>query len=179
MKQSLALLLLSFLFTIPSYAEYKPGWDRPIAKSDMKVVSARGFFEHAENVQLFLALRDDAQRSKVKGVLTLSYHDPNAVCLHDRLPDQCGNREITVPITEIKHEGLETIYIAQQTTGDVAVAHRISIVLNTQMAHPWPENDPDQWKVNVREGFGWCGTMDATMEAEGVAEPIFTTQSDK
>ena len=34
------------------------------------------------------------------------------------------------------------------------------------------------WEVSVREGYGWCGTMDSVFEAVGNPEPVYTIMMD-
>ena len=51
---------------------------------------------------------------------------------------------------------------------------RFSLTLVDHSTRLCEDYKPNLWEANVREGWGWCGTMDSTMEAVGNPQPLFT-----
>jgi hypothetical protein len=123
---------------------------------------------------LLLSKQDGKHRH---GQLTLSYLDNNTTCPFGDGNCEPVTRTLEVPITSVKNIGCGSKeYVAQLHAQDPVNGARISIVLrdhSNRLCHDLPAN---LWQADVREGFGWCGTMDSTMALEGFAQPIYTIQ---
>ncbi len=61
--------------------------------------------------------------------------------------------------------------------GDRNIQRRLSVVLIDHTNLTCRIHKPFKWEASVREGYGFCGTMDATMELEGNPELVLRRQN--
>lgn len=168
MKNLFAVFAAAITLSANSFAVYAPGWERPILTAeDMEIVSATQAFEHAERVDLTLTKRD-GQKQPTGMIVSVVFPESSKpvvkkLTVTDISMDRCGT----------------TTYIANlpKKAGKAGVEARYSVVLEDHSFRRCKDIKPARWEASVRQGYGWCGTMDATMTLQGEPNPVFTIQS--
>jgi hypothetical protein len=169
MKQ-LTLALALLILGGNANAIYNPEWERPIFGAEMEITHTNRGFEGVSEVNLVLTKRDG--ENEMTGMI-LSFLQAHP------LKGFIGEVERELVITNISKDNCgSTIYNAQLATShDLPledVQARFSISLTDHSTRLCEDYRPYGWEAHVREGYGWCGTMDATMELVGNPEPLRT-----
>ena len=167
-----------FVFTsTQAMAISKPGWERPIYSAQMEKIDARGYFADAQNIRLTLTQLDE---SETPTGMSLGY-------LNTRVPMSDDYTRMDLTITEKRDIGCGSVqYVAQLLVPQYHIEsydksidnqHRFTVVLTDHTHRICRDYRPYRWEASVREGSGFCGTMDATMEIRGNPRGVFTIQS--
>ena len=179
MKNKIMFIFVSmFAFTSTvAFAISKPGWERPLYSAQMEKVSAQGHFELAQNVRLMMTQLDE---SETPTGLRLSYMNS----MLEQFSETTGRIDLTIVETrEIECGSVQYIarLLATQQVLNMRepadLQHRFTVVLTDHTRRVCKDYRPYAWEASVREGYGWCGTMDATMELRGNPKGIFTIQN--
>ena len=151
--------------------------ERPVQYAYMNKDNSTYGFVSAENLVLTLTQLDGANNPT--GV-RLNYHDSKTGAFHadvleivDVSKDACGS----------------TIYQAQLSLPHIALTgttvnvmpvptnyRRLNITLKDHTTRLCDDVIANLWEAHVREGFGWCGTMDSTMDLSGQPQSINNIQ---
>jgi hypothetical protein len=185
MKQSVTIIaLLAISPFSQAFGDIRPGWERPIKKAEMKLVDSQGHFGDAQDIDLTLTRRDGKNgpnKLKVTGMV-LEYTINSTQGYRDGVDVVTPLREKRVLIVDqapTKDSCGSSIYYGQLAkqgqNKDVQV--RFNVVLVDHSTRICKDFRPYRWEVSVREGYGWCGTMDATMELVGNPETVYTPRS--
>lgn len=169
MKTQLTTLFTTALvLSANAFAVYDPSWERPILTADdMEITSATQAFEKAKKVDLTLTRRDG--QKKVTGmVLSVDYPHSNKPVVTTLKVDQ---------IT--KDDCGSTVYYAHLPSkpSKGGMDRRFSVTLTDHAARLCDDYKPFRWEASVREGYGWCGTFDATMSMQGEPQGVITILS--
>ena len=184
------LILAGVFYTLHAQALIDPTWERPIWESSMDKIASTEQFEGVVDVSLTLTKRDGEENPTG---LTLQY----GLCAY--CPAFATEQLEITHIEEI--ECGSTLYVAQlpvdtdapNLTGMIQTAYfdihkkvqdqstapilrRVSIVLTDHSTRYCEDLRPYIWEAEVREGYGWCGTGDATMSLVGNPKPVYTIQ---
>jgi hypothetical protein len=182
MKRAMIIFLLALFVTPSAFGIYIQDWERPVLTAEMDVVKARFAFENVNRVwltatinsskksklpytglQLRFTHEDPSQQGQTREIMQVVNLEVNSV-----ETDACGSRTIIANLPKPKqgerHMGLQA---------------RFSVVLTDHSTRLCEDYRPNLWEASVRQGFGWCGTMDATMSLVGNPEPVYTIQMEK
>jgi hypothetical protein len=170
-----ASLLGVALLSLPALAIFNPNWERPLEMAKLEVQDSRGVFQEASELQVYLNKRDGAKQVTS---ITVNYKVPShaefmegqmtnvtrtfAVPNDGISKDECGNTVYTINSSEMNHDRL-----VGARTNITLIDYRTAICEYKIVAN---------FEFSMREGFGWCGTMDSTVHAFGNPEPVFTIQ---
>ncbi|HBQ20922.1 MAG: hypothetical protein A2Z91_08715 [Deltaproteobacteria bacterium GWA2_38_16] len=184
-KIILTVLTIVFVTTNAGAIVMRPGHERPIFGAAMEKVDAQGHFELASNIFLELTKRDSyrAYNTDPTGML-LTYTVPSVKLSSDE-SDQFVSQKLV--ITDKRDVGCGSVqYIASLRPEPILhylpvektreMQHRFTVVLIDHSQRVCEDYRPYLWEASVREGYGWCGTMDATMEIVGNPERVYTIQ---
>lgn len=167
------LAISALIVSSLSFGIYNPSWERPILTApDMVIEQGRFGFKDLDRAGLTLTQRDGS--AEPTGIIVnLSYV---------RKAEGDSNRTIRLAVTNVSKDacGSKTI-VAQLPTSKPTeprgLYHRFSVVLTDHSQRLCEDYRPYMWEAKVREGYGWCGTMDATMSLYGNPEPVNTIES--
>ncbi|MBI2608028.1 MAG: hypothetical protein HYW47_00300 [Deltaproteobacteria bacterium] len=175
-KVFVVLGLVVLCVTQMAQAAFRPDWERPLAHARMDIQNAHGDFENAIDAQLTLHQRDDAESPTS---MTLTYYDKNS---HELIVEKhpiittnevdCGSVEYTAQL--IAPQPLRMNSTMEVMPVDPYEAKRFSIHLVDHTDRTCKDLKPFKWEAHVREGFGWCGTFDSTMDLLGNPHTIYT-----
>jgi hypothetical protein len=172
MKASLSAVFATVLaVSANAFGVYDPTWDRPLFTAfDMDIISTQHGFNDVEKVDVTLTKKDGQRK-------------PSGITIAMEIRHSNTPEVKKLVITDITQDGCgSTVYHArlpQKKNGRVkgAIGARFNLTLTdhtTRLCHDMKANI---WEASIREGYGWCGTMDATMELEGNPEAVITIQS--
>lgn len=178
-----AILTLAAVFTFTTFvsAAHIPGYERPLLSADMDIVSSRGNFDLAGDVELTLNKIDSLPGETVdRFTMTLNFtmEDSQTQAIDDVVKnlvvlntyqDSCGSTVYNAQISDIFNQGARS---RSQFVGE-----RFSVLLVDHATRKCKDLRPYRWEANVRSGYGWCGTMDAVMKLEGQPHPLYTVAS--
>jgi hypothetical protein len=152
-----------------AFASYEPGRVDVVSVAKMKVISARNGFEKIRKVQLELTKRSG--ESQPSG-MTIKYLAPS--------PSTSGDsyvlRKTDLVIEETSQDNCGSTYYQahlplQQGNGEdrgrEEMGGRFNITLVDHSTRLCKDYQEYLWEANVREGYGWCGTVDAVMQLKG------------
>jgi hypothetical protein len=176
MKKLISLVM----FAIPAMATqasavYNPEWERPIETAPMAITQSRMGFQSVQAAQVTLTRKDGATQEGPTGMIleyTQDASQDQAKVIRDlvitqRIVDECGSIHYTATLPQI--------YLG---VGEGRQGHARFIVSLADHSHRTCADSPaNGWEASVRQGFGWCGTMDSTMSLVGTPEPVFTISS--
>jgi hypothetical protein len=176
---TLAFITIVFCISMDAGAQEKAtGWELPYMNAEMEVITAQGAFEEVETVFI------DVTRQ-------VGSKNPTGVYLNYDLSSDEGeieNKTVALNIIEILDAGCGSVqYIARlaaQKDEDYGyniglgyfdnnarpIEHRFSVVITDHTKRTCRDVRRYQWEASVREGYGWCGTMDDTMSLVGNPE---------
>ena len=149
----------------------RPGWERAILRSEMRVEASTGAFKAADQFVVTLTRRDGTKSKKVTG----------AVVKYRILPHGSqAEKIVTVPlvvesITKDKECNVTQIFAHLPQKPGVSrggVGARFSLVLEDHSVSTCDQGG--EWVARLRQGFGWCGTGDSTATLLGRPEPVVT-----
>ena len=167
--------LFAFTSTV-AFAISQPGYERPLYSAQMEKVNARGHFELAQNVRLMMTQLDE---SETPTGLRLSYVNS----MLEQFPEATGYSSVDLTIVETREIGCGSVqHIARlrqpnDHRDSIYNQHRFTVVLIDHTRRICEDYRPYLWEASIREGYGWCGTMDATMELRGNPKGVFTIQN--
>ncbi|HTL11384.1 MAG TPA: hypothetical protein VL588_02785 [Bdellovibrionota bacterium] len=167
MKHLIATLALALTST-SAFAVYQPGWERPVMKSDMRVISAEYGYENVEGVTLTLTRRDGANGYTGLIMETTEQADSTRVTTQ---------HTVTLEVKGVSMDECGTTTIRAALPGQNPMGARTTVTLIDHSTSKCRDHSEHAWEAHVRTGFGWCGTGDATMDLEGDVEPVFTIMS--
>ncbi len=170
--------LVVSIFTTVDARSIRPE-ERPVQYANMDKDSATYDFTTAENVVLTLTQLDGSENPT--GML-LNYHDSKTGKFHTNLleivtieKDACGST--------IYNAALPQSRLALNRTGahmevmPISMNYaRLNITLKDHTNRLCHDVIANLWEAHVREGFGWCGTMDSTMDISGQPQVIDSIQ---
>ncbi len=165
MKKSVLASWLVLMVTSSAFGIYDPNWERPIlGDHDMKIEAAQFGFEDVTQAGLTLTKRDG--QTEPTGIL-VNLNDGGAV------------RSIQLTITSIEKDAScgSVRYVASLGKQSKSMGARFNVVLEDHTTRVCDDARPGIWEANLREGYGWCGTGDATLYLVGNPEPLYTIQS--
>ena len=153
--------------------------ERPVQYANMDKDSATYDFITAENI--VLTLTQLAGSDEATGMV-LNFHDSKTGEFQTDVleivtieKDACGST--------IYNAALPQSRLALTTTGarmEVMPipfnSHRLNITLKDHTNRLCHDVIANIWEAHVREGFGWCGTMDSVMDISGQPEVIDSIQ---
>lgn len=166
MFRKLSIVALTAFFGSQAFAIYDPSWERPVlAAEDMEIRDARFGFEKVIEASLVLTKRD-GQKVPTGMNLSLRYR---------------GSRTPKLTQLVIRHVGHDDCGSIQYSAGlpqeeKNPNGARMSVFLTDHSTRVCDDMKKFQWEAHVREGFGWCGTGDATMDLSGDPEPVVSIQ---
>ena len=132
-----------------------PDFEYPTLRADdMKVIDAAYGFKDVRRFDLVLTKKRSAL--KPTGMVALITED------HASLP-----RHVTLEITDSTRDACGSVTYIASLKDSRPMAGRFSVVLHDHTFRKCRDFKPARWEAEVREGFGWCGTGDATMEVAG------------
>lgn len=169
MKKQLSAVFVAVLtLSSSAFAIYDPSWERPMLTAfDMEITDAQYGFEKAERVDLTLTKRD-GQKKATGIILSVDYAHSNAPVVNE------------LKITDIRKDSCgSTVYSArlEDKKGNKGMEARMNVTLVDHAARLCDDYKPFRWEADVRQGYGWCGTGDATMSLQGEPEAVMTIQS--
>lgn len=177
MKNIIACIA-TLVIAAPAMAIYAPDWERPILASyEMEIQDARFDFTNVVSASLTLNQRDD---SDVPTSLTVELHQVPL----DNLVGNDAPRMIELEVTTVEEIecGSRMIYAslpqADVDPEDHPIMARFSVALTDHTTRVCDDQVPNVWIANVREGYGWCGTMDASMTLLGDPEHLKSVMSE-
>ncbi|MEK7790036.1 MAG: hypothetical protein AAB309_00235 [Deltaproteobacteria bacterium] len=160
----MVVVVAAFLVSINANAIVDEGWERPIFRSNMVKLDAWNGFENAEDIHLLMTKLDESERPTG---LQLSYSEaPSDVAA-----------VVDLKITEVRDVGCGSVqYVANlpESPENLKFNSRFTVVLTDHTKRVCRDRQPYLWKASVRQGYGWCGTFDATMDIAGNPEPVYT-----
>ena len=156
-------------------AMVRPQWERPILSAEMEKTNARGYFEQVLGVRIVLTKQD---RAEGPTGIRLSYEPGITVTMPPGTP---RTQTVDLEIVDVSADDCGTVEYVAQLKGTARVPRegiqrRFSVVLKDHSRRVCENVVPAIWEARVREGYGWCGTMDATMSLQGNPEPVYTVQ---
>lgn len=141
---------------------------------NMEITRGRDSFENVRRVDLvlygkFSGLETSDGLDVVPSVLT-----PSAIDVYLFTNQDMSPRKTRVQITSTEKDSCGSVtYHANFSTGEgPATGARFSVSLTDHSARVCRDYHPFLWEAHVRSGFGWCGTMDETMELKGNPQPL-------
>jgi len=155
----------AFLMATQSWAVFREGWERPILKASLEVTHATFEFKTSNNLELVLTKRDGAHSEFATG-LKLTYDDQKTgesftqfFQVTNVAKDECGS----------------TVYSASAVLLKDPQA-RFNLTLTDNSTSNCKIVKDFRWEITARKGYGFCGTMDSTLEAVGNPEGVLTIQ---
>jgi len=175
-KNLISTLALTLVST-QAHAVYAPNWERPVLEADMKLIQTHLGFEKVSDVKLTLTRRDIGilvPNSKYTGIQITYLNADNM--------GQSRRASYTLKITQAEKDGCgSTTYYAQLNRDHSAnpkeIGARYNISLTDHSERICKDLRLFRWEAQVRQGYGWCGTMDSTMELGGNPESVITIQT--
>ena len=137
--------MMALLVIMSAQVQAAPSETTWMAVADMKVIDSRYDFAGLEKVEL-LVLFDDESKT---GIMLLTYGEQKEALEVVSATDSNGVRSFVARLPDTNANGA-----------------RFSIILEDSIA----SDGQRTWSASVRKGFGWCGTMDSTMELLGTPE---------
>lgn len=185
------LMIATTLGITNASAMVQPGWERPILSAQMKKISAVGHFNFSRKANLTLTKKDGAinptgMRLELEEyTVTPPIGEPTDPTFgHPPFGHPAFTaRSVKLKINNIETDGCgSTIYYARlmplvahpELTDAPTVGARFTITLKDHSTRICTDLQPNLWEAHVREGFGWCGTGDATMDLVGNPREVFT-----
>lgn len=162
---SLALAISS----LPALAVYQEGHDRPVMEiRNAEVLSSSYGFAGAEAVNLIMTRRDGSPhklgfifeaKALVGGALTPVRYE--------------------LEVNDIyKEDDGSTVYLASlpQKILEEGAGHRVNLTLIDHSTSNDGNYRDSQWEASIRDGYGWCGTMDSVIEFVGSPTPVYSIE---
>ncbi|MCC7442758.1 MAG: hypothetical protein IT285_14075 [Bdellovibrionales bacterium] len=168
----IAALMLSLAPSV-SFGAFIEGWERPILRSEMKILDSRGMYDRAESVELTLTRRDGSSERAPTGITLTVKMAANAA---EGIVATMENTQLEIVGTEDDGCGSK-VYHAQVPGQNGIHGARLNVTLTDHSARTCENVVPFLWEAHVRRGFGWCGTMDDTLSLGGQPEPVYTILS--
>lgn len=152
------LITLSLIYLFLSLHAYSATQDQEVFEATMSLTKARYSFEDVEQVVLQLAKQGGAATH-----MTVEF----------KKGEQQEYYDLSVTDAQPDENGCMTYYASLESENpDVLFGKRFSVNLVDYSTCNHSDNQAGLWRAWVRSGFGWCGTMDATMELSGNPERI-------
>ncbi len=138
--------------------------------SNMEIISTRFGFEKVQSVHMTLS--SDASDRKATAI-QVEMNFLNA-------EEEMENRKVILEVTDIEVDScgskmifarLPQVQVGEGEVDPINVQGRFSVALTDNTERQCMDRQPN-WEAEIREGYGWCGTMDATMRVAGI--PYFT-----
>ncbi|NCN26576.1 hypothetical protein GW915_03290 [bacterium] len=168
--QLIKLVTLSFtLASLPALAVYEEGQDRAIMEiRNANIEHASYSFETAQDVSLTMTRRDGKA-----GFLGFNF-EAKAVVGGNLVPI---GYKLEVTSIDVAQDG-STIYYATlpNEVMNAGAGHRVNLTLIDHSTSTKGDYKDAQWEVSIRDGYGWCGTMDSTIEFTGNPAPVYTIE---
>lgn len=143
------------------FGDYIPGKERPVLGAfDMEILSSQLGFKKVDRVDMVLTSKD--------GV-------PGYTGLWVTLDEEGVPRKVSLVVTAIEKDSIcgSVRYYASLPQTD-SEGRRFNIVL-TDHSDRFCKDLRPIWEATVREGSGWCGTMDSAISVEGAPQPLYST----
>jgi len=161
--------ILTFLFHLNAMAVYDPSWERPLFTSEMKVTHSEYGFKDVDQFSLTLTKRDGEKnytgaivkyKQEVTGENQETFLiDVTKLLKVDQIEkDSCGSTLIYAQLAPLNNQSPNPM------------GARYHLVLLDHSSRICKDYRPYLWEASIREGYGWCGTGDSTME--GVGNPL-------
>lgn len=163
-----------------AHASYAPPLKTPVLDfgssiftAKMSVTEAQYGFEGAYNVRLTLNKDPSLNRFDPPAV-TLEYNQPSS----DPLSGSPHHRTVILRVSRTETDTCGTVHYYADLSRTVdpdsrAVGARFHLHLADHSRRLCEDYKPFKWEADVREGFGWCGTGDATMGLQGNPKRVF------
>lgn len=152
-------IVASVAFINSAMAVNDPNWERPImeAKVDIAIRNTNSF-EGAHNIKVTLN-----QKNQQKNPTSISVDFENST--HSAV-------NIALAVTQIREDECGSmVYVAQKFFN----GHRQAITLiDHSKRSDSCDEAPATWVVQVRDGEGFCGTMDGVMLINAEPTPVYT-----
>jgi hypothetical protein len=183
-------LLKNIFLTLPLFissasAVYDPNWNRPIDSANLTVESAQNIGSpDSANLNIsdltLVGTRKDGETldngQSYSGFL-LSYN----VQWNANQEFTPENNQVTVNSIEndcgsvVYHASLEpTVNSKQASPFFEGVRMSVTLIDNTHRV--CKDLRKGTWEVEIRSGYGWCGTGDLEIKAYGEPSPVYTIQ---
>jgi len=173
--------IIIFLTVTNLFAIYEPSWERPVWQArEMSVENSYGDFENIKYANLVLTRKDGA--ADFTGMILYLYDSQDSIrasrVVNLQIIDieelNCGSRKY---YAELKPEINTKSKVSLNFGGRNFVEHRFSLELVDHTSRSCRDSAYfDLYSAFVREGYGWAGSLDHTMEIFGNPEVVFTVQ---
>lgn len=154
MRKLIITGLVSMLLSLQALSTMK---SPEIFEATMSVVAARNGFEGVQDV--FLTLIKDGEMT-------------SAFTVEFEKNGEEVNYYLDVINAEADENGCMNYQARLRKPGDEPYGHRFSLNLVDYSTCNHSDGEAGTWQASVRSGYGWCGTMDSTMELRGNPERI-------
>lgn len=145
-----------------AHAIFKPGWERPIYKSDMKILSADNELQNVKEAVLFVNKRDPSRKPTS---MTLNLDGVSHFVTITKTRNECGS---------VVYEGKEDIWAA-----DGGPHYLMSVHLQDNTNRLCRDLRQGQWEASVyqmHDGGMAHFEIISRMELAGNREEVFTIQ---
>lgn len=173
LKASKATLLATLvLVSLNAHALFDPNWERPIERVQLEITETHRGFELVDELEVTLRKRDGAlhptsmlvKYNKGMGEMLPAFEtikEEYFISEDNVSKDDCGSVYYSVTISD--HDEAGRSQGARSTV--TLIDHRERVCTDLI---------PDLIEFRMRKGYGWCGTMDATLEAIGKPEALYS-----
>lgn len=161
-----AVLMLS----LQAHAIFDPNWERPIESAKMEILETRRGFDLVDNLEVVVRKRDGAMNVTS---LVINYEQG----MGEMLPAfQNISEEYFVEESGIYKDDCGSVYYsARKSQGEGRqVGARSSVTLIDHRHRICDDVVTHLFELDMRKGYGWCGTMDATLKAGGNPEALYS-----
>jgi len=169
-------------------AVYQEGWDRPVEQAQLKITHGINGFADLDEAKLTHTVQDGSGITK----FTIEYLDPESEKMVSKKleithveKNDCGSTvysaQLPIDIRESYQEFKGLLAMTKDSglrNSDPVNGARFNLTLIDHRTRICEDHRAYAWEVSVREGYGWCGTMDSVFEAVGNPEPVYTIMMD-
>ncbi len=161
------------LTALPSYAIYDPSYERPIEVASMTIIEATRNLENIEGLNITMNKSDGAPHITS---IHMTYTRPMGDMLpaFERINKMFEVSEDNITIDACGSTTYAVHHLGTDENGNIGA--RTSMYLTDHRARRCKDYVPAIFELSMRQGYGFCGTMDATLQATGNPEAVYSIQ---
>jgi hypothetical protein len=169
-----AVLAITSTVTTKSQAAFIPGWEKPIKKAEMEITRSKFGFSPIKKITVTLTRQIGSESENPTGMIVDILNSQTGKTTTEILTitrvhtDECGSIEYDASLPQQVNASLEDFETFRRFN-----MHLIDHTGRTCGGLP-EDSSARQWEALIRQGHGFCGTMDATMTAMGNPEDLYT-----